>query len=125
MAYLSKGEIVIVGLHGKNLASYLKDFLLQKGIKSSVAGITNLKNINTSRKITNASTIICLHSDIESAVSETYSLEEKHVICLEVDEMPQSGSSKPLTGEAWVAYQEEVARPTLRKQVQKHLKVLV
>lgn len=121
MSISYQSEIVIVGTHGRNLGQYLKDHLTTKGVRSSVVGVVNIKSRNVRHKVRHASTLICINADIQKEVEGEFDLEEKHLICLDVQEMP---SSKPLSGEAWLAYQEEVARPEIERQIKKHAKAL-
>lgn len=115
-------SITIVGKHGRHLSRFLKDHLKENGIEAHAVGL-NFKNRDTKRKIQNAKTLIFVHPDIKKAVCENVDVKGKHMICLDVTDVPDAASlnSKRITGEEWVKYQNDVAYPTLIKQIKKHL----
>ncbi|MBT3230389.1 hypothetical protein HN358_01205 [Candidatus Uhrbacteria bacterium] len=117
-------KITIVCTHGRNLSKYLKEHLMEKGIKSHAVGLY-FKNLATIQKIKNAKTIICVHPEIQKEVEAEFDLTKKYVICLNVSDCPnESGTSKNLTGDVWLEYQKEYVYPALESQIKKYLKKL-
>lgn len=119
--YMLDTNITIVGTHGRNTSQYLKDYLKNKGIESHAVGGLQ-KSTNTRRKIEGAKIVIFINEEIHAFVTENVCVEEKHVIMLDVYDVPESGFPKPLTGESWKEYQDNFVYPELERQIKKHLK---
>lgn len=124
MYYTHSPKLTIIGTHGRNMSRRLQEHLKTKGILANAIGSFNLKNIGSSQKVHNATTLIFLNKDIQQLVEETLAITGKDIICLDIQEMPISNASKPLTGEGWVEYQKNVVQPEIVRQIQKHLKKL-
>jgi len=121
-----KVQITIVCPTGKNRSRFLKEHLKEEGYLAYAVGL-NDKSADASRKIKKARVVISVDPSVQEQLKEQFDLSDKSLICLDVDDTPNIGVSeqKKLTGEQWLEFQHEHVYPTLRKQMKKHLPLLV
>ena len=120
---MKKAHITIVGSHGKHLSEYLRDHLKSHGIAARTYG-ADLGGRHNIWKVKRARTLICMNKEVLEAIEKDVDVSDKEVICLDISDTPDNQTSKRLTGDVWLEYQETVVYPTLEKQIKKHLKKL-
>lgn len=120
---MTNAKITIICPHGRNLSQHLKGYLKSKGVASHAVGM-HFKNLSTRQKIKNAKTIICVHPEVKKATEAEFDLSSKLVICLDVVDTPESGKSKPLTGDLWLEHQQTYVYPELERQMKKYISKL-
>jgi predicted protein tyrosine phosphatase len=116
-------KILVLCAHGKNRSRYLAEYLSQKGYDAEAAGVDQVDKEDVVRKINAADVVVSVNRSVRERLFKNFDLTGKRHIELEVEDRPEYVLSKHkiLSGEDWIAFQEEYVYPELKRQMDKYL----
>lgn len=117
-------NILIFCHYGMNRSRYLAEYLIEKGYKDvEFAGIKDPDYAKIQRAIDRADIMITVSGDVNRRLRESYHVEGKRMIELDVEDRPEIvlPAHIPLQGDEWWEFQKGYVYPELKKQLDEYL----
>lgn len=116
-------KILVVCTHGKNRSKYLAEYLIQKGYDADYAGVEQSDQKELSKKFDAANIIVTVHGSVRERLLQNFNIRGKRHIDLEAEDRPEfvMPERQQLSGNDWIAFQNNFVYPKLKEQIDKYL----
>lgn len=117
-------NVLLVCNYGRNRSRHLAGYLESKGYATQFAGVSDYTDNKVSQEMVDwADVIVCVKPEIAQRFKEMFTYDTKRLIELDVeDRVAVLAPDNPnISGDEWVALQNNAVYPSLEEQINEHL----